>query len=316
MKKNIFTLVALFLIGATLQAQTNTTNASGSFQATIATSDSAIRLQPTATGITSKYVIVQALPTNTGYIAVGVTKGRITAASLDTPIVIVSASHGLATGQRISIVGVQGNTAANGSWPVTVISADTLTIDSAAANAAYYRNGIWTDVSTTAGYERGDQLRAGGSTVIVVDDVSQVWINGTAGDGVIWRYGRGDAPTPVIEGGTKQADSSLVLLNEVIDTLNIRLPSPYGIVSDSVGTAQDSWWNTVDLFNTNPKHIEVLNKSSVAILATISAADTAANRTRYQKRIDASTGWGAFKTARYVYIKSTSGAAAYRVGGQ
>ena len=307
MKKITFILAALFLIGATLHAQTNLTNASGSFRRTIATSDSAVRL--TATGTTSKYVIVQALPSNAGRIAVGVTKGRITAASVDTPIVLVSASHGLATGQRISIVGVQGNTAANGSWPVTVISADTLTIDSAAGNAAYYRGGIWTDVSTTAGYERGDQLRAGGSTVLIVDDVSQVWINGTAGDGVIWRYGLGLDPTPPIEGGSKQADSSIVLLSGVAtkikqDTSNAALGRIEGLLPAGIGTASDTLngpynataYAAYDIKQDSTAKWLVFNiAASAGVLINASATADTANTSGNVRRlliVADTTGWG------------------------
>lgn len=111
------------------------------------------------------------------------------------------------------------------------------------------------------------------------------------------------------------SDSSTVLLEDIRDTLNIRLASPYSPLSDSVGTAQDSWWNTVDLFDANPKYVEILNDASVAILFTRSATDTAASRTRYQKRVNASNGFGLFGAIRYIYVKSTSGAAAFRVGG-
>ncbi|MGB0739537.1 MAG: hypothetical protein ACPGXX_05645, partial [Planctomycetaceae bacterium] len=48
----------------------------------------------------------------------------VTDATNDDHIIITSAAHGLQTGDRIRITGVQGNAAANGTFAVTVLSAD------------------------------------------------------------------------------------------------------------------------------------------------------------------------------------------------
>src|SRR5205814_1762140 len=81
----------------------------------------------------------------------------ITAASNATPIVITSAGHGLAVGNYVSISGVQGNTAANGTWYVSAVpSSSTFTIQTlsktnTAGNGAYTANtGAWVPAITAA----------------------------------------------------------------------------------------------------------------------------------------------------------------------
>lgn len=69
--------------------------------------------------------------------------GSITGASNASPIVITSASHGLATGDIVTIVGVLGNTAANGTWTVTKIDANTFSLNSSTGNGAYTSAGTW-----------------------------------------------------------------------------------------------------------------------------------------------------------------------------
>jgi hypothetical protein len=66
---------------------------------------------------------------------------NITGASNTNPITITSASHGLATGDTVTIQGATGNTAANGTFVITVTNANNFTIP-AAGNGAYTGNGI------------------------------------------------------------------------------------------------------------------------------------------------------------------------------
>src|SRR5207249_4776576 len=56
---------------------------------------------------------------------------------------ITSAAHGLTTGTQVTITGVQGNTAANGTWTITVIDADTFSLNGSAGNGAYTTGGTW-----------------------------------------------------------------------------------------------------------------------------------------------------------------------------
>ena len=75
-------------------------------------------------------------PVSDEYDADGAT-GTITDASNAVPIVVTSAAHGLTTGATVKITGVEGNTAANGTWTITVTDTDRFSLDSSAGNASY-----------------------------------------------------------------------------------------------------------------------------------------------------------------------------------
>ena len=97
-------------------------------------------------------VDADALPTfrvydDSGFLSAGtctlLEQESITAASNASPIVITSANHGLTTGARVTISGVLGNTAANGTFVVTRIDANTFSLASSAGNGAYTSGGSW-----------------------------------------------------------------------------------------------------------------------------------------------------------------------------
>lgn len=67
----------------------------------------------------------------------------ITGATNATPIVITSSGHGLNTGTRVTIASVVGNTAANGSWNITRINANTFSLDTSVGNGVYTSGGTW-----------------------------------------------------------------------------------------------------------------------------------------------------------------------------
>lgn len=69
--------------------------------------------------------------------------GDITAASNATPIVITSATHGLANGDTVVVSGVGGNTAANGTFVVANQAANTFELTGSVGNGAYTSGGIW-----------------------------------------------------------------------------------------------------------------------------------------------------------------------------
>lgn len=70
------------------------------------------------------------------------TVGTVTAATNASPIAITTAApHGLATGAVVFILGVGGNTAANGAWIVTVTGGSSFTLDGSLANGAYTSGG-------------------------------------------------------------------------------------------------------------------------------------------------------------------------------
>lgn len=73
----------------------------------------------------------------------GVSNLGVTAATNATPIAITTATaHGLSTGNFVSISGVLGNTAANGTFVVTVTGSSTFTLNGSTGNAAYVSGGI------------------------------------------------------------------------------------------------------------------------------------------------------------------------------
>jgi hypothetical protein len=84
----------------------------------------------------------------------GVGPLTVTNATNASPIAITtSAPHGLATGERVAITGVQGNTAANTtatkpSWTITRTGATTFTLDTSTGNGAYTGGGTVTPLTT------------------------------------------------------------------------------------------------------------------------------------------------------------------------
>ncbi len=67
-----------------------------------------------------------------------------------SPIVISSANHGLATGQVVTITGVLGNTAANGTWTITVVDQNHFSLNGSTGNGAYTSGGSWTPTAAAA----------------------------------------------------------------------------------------------------------------------------------------------------------------------
>lgn len=66
----------------------------------------------------------------------------VAGATNTTPIeVATTIPHGLATGESVAIKGVEGNTAANGWWTITVVTPTTFALDESAGNAAYEGGG-------------------------------------------------------------------------------------------------------------------------------------------------------------------------------
>lgn len=72
----------------------------------------------------------------------------VTGATNATPIVITtSVAHGLATGALVSISGVGGNTAANGKWTITNVTATTFSLDTSVGNGVYTSGGFTVKLS-------------------------------------------------------------------------------------------------------------------------------------------------------------------------
>jgi hypothetical protein len=120
-------------------------------------------------------------------------------ATMATPIAITTANaHWLASGARVAIAGVAGNTAANGSWQVLVTGPTTFTLTGSTGNAAYAGGG--TVVPATVGapiVRREDQTTAStirGSAPLSVSFVTT--LVGATGPVPISKVEFTDAPSP------------------------------------------------------------------------------------------------------------------------
>ncbi len=100
-----------------------------------------------------KPVNADALPTfrvygPSGYLISGTAafldSAAITGATTASPIVITSAAHGLTTGAIVTVAGVLGNTAANGTFSITKVSGDTFSLDGSTGAGSYTAaTGTW-----------------------------------------------------------------------------------------------------------------------------------------------------------------------------
>ncbi len=78
--------------------------------------------------------------------------GSITGATNASPIVITSPNNGLANGATVSIGGVGGNTAANGTFTITKIDNNTFSLNGTTGNGTYTSGGLWAYNPTTTSY--------------------------------------------------------------------------------------------------------------------------------------------------------------------
>lgn len=72
----------------------------------------------------------------------GTTAKTITAATNASPISITATAHGFSSNDWVVISGVVGNTAANGVFQITVVDANTFTLNGSTGNGAYTSGGI------------------------------------------------------------------------------------------------------------------------------------------------------------------------------
>ncbi|HAP06663.1 MAG TPA: hypothetical protein DCR20_02465, partial [Planctomycetaceae bacterium] len=81
----------------------------------------------------------------------------ITSATNAADIEVTSVAHGLRTGDQVRITGVQGNNAANGTFRVTVISADKFLLKGTAGSGDYTVGGSFVKLAEAA--VNGDVVR-------------------------------------------------------------------------------------------------------------------------------------------------------------
>jgi hypothetical protein len=104
----------------------------------------------------------------------------ITNATNASPIVVTTAdNHGLATGDLVEIQGVLGNTATNGTWTITSVSATSFSLDSSSGNGAWATSSAsWQKLSSTVDtslsaltYYRLFLVASQGSVLLYVNDL-------------------------------------------------------------------------------------------------------------------------------------------------
>ncbi len=96
-----------------------------------------------------------------------------------SPIAITSNNHGLTTGRQVTVSGVGGNTAANGTFTVTVIDTNRFSLDATTGNGAYTSGGNWIRNTDTT-VQSGSSLELGSSVPLVNGGIQrglQVWYN-------------------------------------------------------------------------------------------------------------------------------------------
>lgn len=130
----------------------------------------------------------------------------VTGASNANPIVITTSTpHGLSNNQLVGVYGVQGNTAANGGWTITVVNSTQFALNGAVGNAGYTAGGQVTipggiptsPTSAPAGFFEGASVAAVGNdgvTSAIGDSLtaasSQPFSSNMVGDHVvIWLAG-------------------------------------------------------------------------------------------------------------------------------
>jgi hypothetical protein len=100
----------------------------------------------------------------------------VTTATNASPIVITFNAHGLTTGTRVTITGVGGNDAANGTFVITRVDANHFSLDGSAGDGEYTAGGTWNvtglyaitiNATGTSGYEKGENYQ-----VLALYDVS------------------------------------------------------------------------------------------------------------------------------------------------
>lgn len=96
--------------------------------------------------------------------------GTVTGASNASPISVTSSAHGLTTGQRVTLSGVGGNAAANGTFTITLVDANTFTLNGSTGSGNYTSGGTWdtTGLYTLTIPAVGAQGYAAGATYSVL----------------------------------------------------------------------------------------------------------------------------------------------------
>lgn len=132
----------------------------------------------------------------------GTSAVSITDATKRTPIKITTASaHGLATGDEVQVSGVQGNTAANGTTTVKVVSSTEFTLDGTVGNDTYVSGGSKTVNAAT----NASPIEITTTTSHTLEDNDVVQVSGVGGNTAangVWRITKVSATKFYLDGST------------------------------------------------------------------------------------------------------------------
>lgn len=105
----------------------------------------------------------------------------VNAATNANPIEITTTTdHGYLTGNQVTIAAVEGNTAANGTWPVTYVAATKFTLNGAVGSGEYTTGGTATQVIPLRVALLGDSWIDGTTRI---SDYLTAWLQSKYGDG-------------------------------------------------------------------------------------------------------------------------------------
>lgn len=112
----------------------------------------------------------------------------ITGATNASPISIAATGHGLSTGDIAYLSGVQGNTAANGRFVVTVVDANNFTLNGSTGNGAYTTGGYFGARSIDIGTQNGVPVKSGTTTRRYLATFRTTGVSGQTEDSAVKRY--------------------------------------------------------------------------------------------------------------------------------
>ena len=119
------------------------------------------------------------MPLGTGTLGYKDSKS-ISSASAAAPIVVASASHGLTTGNYVTVSGSQGLAGLNGTFQVSVVDGDHFSLNGSSGTGSYTGGGVW---NVTGLY--GGSLLVGAASGYGPGGVYAVTCGGTIG-GASW----------------------------------------------------------------------------------------------------------------------------------
>ena len=128
--------------------------------------------------------------------------GSVTGASNTSGIQITAAApNGLSTGDQVTITGVQGNTAANGTWTITVINSTTFQLNGATGNGAYTSGGTWASLILTTIY----------GTTFLPQNLGTVTQFASSSSGVRWSQASLGVNPPLLANGAPQSTAPVTV---------------------------------------------------------------------------------------------------------